>query len=150
VIYLLRGGSYDEATLTCTWDSSQGSRSPRLASSYAVHMAPGSRLKHLPSPAIARAAGPLYPVRICLHRLLVRFNPRRVYRHAAASRCIRLDIRKANRGRRCRTVCKCDLQARLASCTPGHLCYDENVGPCRLVLARRALSQLSSQVSTFG
>lgn len=69
---------------------------------------------------------------------LVRFDPPRVYRLAAASRCIRLDIRKANRGRRCRTVCKCYLQTRLASCTPGHVCYDENVGSCRLVLARPA------------
>jgi hypothetical protein len=36
-------------------------------------------------------------------------------------------------------------QTRLESCTSGHLCYDENVGTCRLDLVRRALSQLSSR-----
>jgi hypothetical protein len=69
-------------------------------------------------------------------------NPPRVHRLAAARRCIRLDISKANRGCKCRTVCRCDLQTRLASCTSGHLCYDENVGSCRLVLVRRAVSRL--------
>ena len=98
-------------------------RSPRLASSPTAHMAPEPDWDLAAGPAIARAAAPLYPVQIRLHRLLD--STRRGSTGAAASRCIRLDIRKANRGRRCRTVCKCDLQTRLASCTPGHVCYDE-------------------------
>lgn len=107
---------------------SQGSRSLRLASSHASpHGTWGPRLRHRRSCDRSRSCWTSIPGTDLFASLagLFRFDPPRVYRHAAASRCIRLDIRKANRGRRCRTVCKCDLQTRLASCTPGHVCYDK-------------------------
>ena len=118
---------------------------PKLTSSPTGDQAPGPDWEHARRVAV-RATTP-YPVQTCPHRLARSIKAKR----AATSRCIRnVPSRKANRGRRCRTVCKCDLQnldwrelytgsRRETSAPAGWFCFV----PVRYL-------QLSSQVSTFG
>jgi hypothetical protein len=83
---------------------------------------------------------------------LARFDPPRVYRHAAARRCIRLDISKAKPG----SQVPYGVQVQPSNLDWGELYTGSAMlrRECRLLPVGSgsscALSRLSSQVSTFG